>query len=163
MTLQRPLAIESINGTRNTDTVLPNPTFLPDDIFDSFTPIIIIRHPGLILGSLWRTQKPILKVKAEGSKGLTMMTSLQFAKMWFDAKKSAAKDSEPIVVDAEDFVYNTEPTMTELCLRLGIDPSGMQYQWDIIPAEQWPGDALMHTFFQDLMKSTGIKRAETVT
>jgi len=63
----------------------------------------------------------------------------------------------PIVVDAEDIIYNTEPTMQKLCSLIGIDSAGVQYSWDPMPEEKLSEQLLDGWFFRDLFKSTGVQ------
>lgn len=51
------------------DTIFPlqaeNPTYIPDDLLRTLTPIFIIRHPQLMIDSLWRAQPQLTKMQPE--------------------------------------------------------------------------------------------------
>ena len=140
------------------DTALPpgNPTYVPDEIFNSITnPVILIRHPALIAPSLWKVQSPVLKLQVE-DEDFRALASLLFTRMMFDYFQSIGK--RPIVVDAEDLVTKPEDLATALCSALGIDRSGVSLEWDSLPEDHWPHlDQQVKEFAGDLLKSKGIK------
>ena len=137
-----------------------NPTTFSDALFESFTPIILIRHPLLVLRSYYLNQHPVFRLEPT-DEDFKFGTTLQFSKLWFDAKREATGQI-PIVVDAEDVVYDTERTVSRLCKRLGIAEDGVQFSWSPVPMDQRPKDPIMQGFFKDILDSSGIMRAEKV-
>ena len=68
-----------------------------------------------------------------------------------------------MVIEAEDLIYDTKVVIAILCEKLGIDPAGVQYEWDALTPDQWPPDPIMQAFFQDLLKSSDVRRADKVS
>ncbi|KAK5120376.1 hypothetical protein LTR85_006315 [Meristemomyces frigidus] len=153
-----------------------NPTVFTEAFMDSLTPILLIRHPALVIPSWYRKQKPLLR-QAVHDEDFRVCTTLAWSRMVFDYYRyqarqghtnstaagdlHATEDGLPgtlIVVDAEDITHNTKPTMEKLCSILHLDPQGVQYLWDPVPDEEIPDDPMRRAFFMDIMKSTGVQQ-----
>lgn len=94
-----------------------------------------------------------------------VLTSLCWPRMMFDCYtklyEQGLVQSRPIVVDAYDVVNHTNTLLPKLCHELGIDPAGVQYQWDPIPKDQWPADPCMQEFYKEILSSSGVNRTGT--
>ncbi|KAL0568022.1 hypothetical protein V5O48_013976 [Marasmius crinis-equi] len=143
-------------------TIHCNPTLLPDRFFFSFTPIITIRHPALVIpsyarsmhahkGELFDTEFPI------------MAGGFRLERLIFDSFKSyeearAADEGRdariPVVVDGGKLVKDPHGQMKKVCAQLGIDEGGIKYSWD--PPDMWETTTTAETFFSVFNQSTGV-------
>ncbi|KAK7019738.1 hypothetical protein VNI00_017978 [Paramarasmius palmivorus] len=139
-----------------------NPTFLPDRFFFSFTPIITIRHPALVLPSYMRAAQ----MKAETGcfedqilSDLEIMASLRWERMVFEAFRARNDGLAPIVVDGTKVVQEPQAQMERLCELLGIDGSQIQYTWEAGREASTVGSDLGligEPFLRNLTQSTGV-------
>ncbi|KAG7086333.1 hypothetical protein E1B28_002296 [Marasmius oreades] len=120
---------------------IPNPTFLPDRLFATFTPILTIRHPCRMISSFKRA------LQAMGApfpdEDSSMDTQFKWQRMVYDCYKAWFSTPEgieaaggasiakhlPIVVDGDKLINNPQGQMETLCRILGLDPCGIQYSW----------------------------------
>ena len=132
-----------------------NPTVLPDNFLFSNTlkPIILIRHPAEIIPSFFRVQKNVFKLAID-DESLRAMASLHWLRLLFDAYRLQSK--EVIVIDAADLLRDPEGLIGTLCSTLGLEAGAVQYEWDPVPEEHWPKDAIMRTFFDSILRSKGV-------
>lgn len=149
---------QGLNRDLPKDQVSENPTMLRQAVFNSVQPIILIRHPALMVPSYYRAEKAIFKLRLE-DEDFAAMTSLRWARIIFDAYAQlgsitgndvdvgATSRKRPIVIDAVDTVYKTEKLMSKLCQMVGIDPAGIQYHWDCVPRHEWPADIISTQLF----------------
>ena len=148
----------------------PNPTAMPDDMFHNMTnPVVLIRHPALVVSSFWRAQHANfgLDVTDEGFEMLTMQRTSRFLVDHIQRlrKEASAEDREggPIIIDAEDAVHRTESLCNKLCEILCIDLNGVRFTWDALPKEKRIHPLQPH-FRGELDDSTGVVRpTETVS
>ncbi|KAK4497239.1 hypothetical protein PRZ48_011689 [Zasmidium cellare] len=141
-----------------------NPSPFTDELFRSFTPVLLIRHPALMQPSFYIKQK-ILFFNEVWDEEYAVLTSLCWPRMMFDCYtelyEQGLVQKRPIVVDAHDVVNHTDSLLPKLCQELEIDPAGIQYQWDPIPKDQWPADPCMQEFYKEILSSSGVNRPGT--
>ncbi|KAG7086336.1 hypothetical protein E1B28_002298 [Marasmius oreades] len=140
---------------------IPNPTFLPDRLFATFTPILTIRHPCRMIPSLKRSLETIgARFPDEDS---SMDTHYKWQRMVYDCYKAWFSTPEgieaaggasiakhlPIVIDGDKLINDPQGQMETLCRILGLDPLRIQYSWK---ARQVVHDA----FGETLSNSTGV-------
>ena len=161
---------------------MSNPTWIPDDVYTSLSPLILIRHPARMIPSFYRTQTNVFKLHIT-DQDFAMWASLRWLRLIFDSYRGLYSDSDelvhphsscstingtkkqpiwPLVVDAEDVVYSTQAIASKLCDIWNIDSSGVQYSWKAIPSEERPEDKIMCTFFDTLLSSTRVIRENEV-
>lgn len=158
-----------------------NPTWIPDDLYKSLSPLILIRHPARMIPSFYRTQTDVLKLHVT-DEFFAVCTSLQWLRLIFDSYRKIYSENDdlvpnhsgytadsmneivtwPLVVDAEDVVHSTQAVAMKLCEIWDIDPSGVQYSWKATTKDEWPEDKIMSGFFDTLLKSTGVLRGNKV-
>lgn len=143
---------------------IPNPTFLPDRLFGTFIPILTIRHPCRMISSLRRALQPMgAPFPDEDSSVDTQFKWLRMVyecyKAWFvtpegieAAGGASIAEHLPIIVDGDKLVNDPQGQMETLCRILNLDPSKIQYTWDVREPES-KGQAM---FVGTLSKSTGI-------
>ncbi|KAG7087045.1 hypothetical protein E1B28_013024 [Marasmius oreades] len=155
---------EKENGTTAAPSFpIPNPTFLPDRLFATFTPILNIRHPCHMISSLRRA------AQSTGAgfpdEDTPIDTQFKWQRMVYDCYKAWLSTPEgieavggasiaehlPIIVDGDKLVNNPQGQMETLCRILNLDPSGVQYTW-----EAREPDAVLTVFVGTLGKSTGV-------
>ncbi|KAK7043205.1 hypothetical protein VNI00_008559 [Paramarasmius palmivorus] len=132
-----------------------NPTLLPDRLYYSFTPIIVIRHPARVLPSYVRLAGENLG-SALDSDDMPLIASFQCERLVFDSFRDAG--ITPIVVDGERLVKDPHGQMKKLCNALAIDDGQIKYTWDAVPEGQIVGSLgrITTAFFSRLSQSTGV-------
>ncbi len=134
--------------------ILTNPTHIPDDIMETLTPVLVFRHPLLIIPSIYPKLNPISGIEPD-DEDFEISATLRWTQYIYDYFVSIGR--KPIVVEAQDFVWNTKPTMDKLCRELGIDESGWIDEWDPLPREHWPDHKNAVAMTSDLMESSGLQ------
>ena len=134
-----------------------NPTHLPDEIFHSLRPIILIRHPALAISSIYRDALNLTKFR-EGDEDLDVICVNRPLRILFDYFK--AQKRRPIVVDAEDVLWRTEEVAKNLCAALGtIDPTTLSDRWEPKSKEEIERmNPYVYKVTQKIVESSGIER-----
>jgi len=176
MSIMPPAVTENwFNEIPQPESFRQNPTAFSTGFLDNITPIFLVRHPALSIVSFYRKQIDILRSAAE-DEDFRILTSLEWTRLVFDSYlrrrglpvntspdiAGFPKDHLPLLIESIDVIYNTQAVAEKVCDYVGIDKDGVQYKWDPTPEEQWPPSALARAFFQDMLKSSGIRRAEKV-
>ena len=134
-----------------------NPTHIPDELFDSLTPIILIRHPALAIRSIYRDALQITKQRPgdEDFDGICMNRPLRVLFDYF-----RARGREPVVVDAEDILWRTGEMTRNLCAGIkGITPESLSDRWEpTSPAEMERMNPLVVMLTKNILESSGIER-----
>lgn len=137
-------------------TQVSNPTHIPDQIFNTLSPIILIRNPILQVNSTYRSCVELGMKLRETDEDFEIITSLHFSRCLFDM--FTAQGRKPIVVDGEDVVYRTDSLIQGICERLGMDPEKFSDKWDPTPEEQMPEHPMIRMFTLTIHASAGIER-----
>ena len=132
-----------------------NPTYVPDWIFDTCSPIMVIRHPALMVPSFYETMHRI-SYNLPGDEDFKLCTSLHYCRLIFDVFESQGR--RPIVVDGEDVVWRTEEMTNNVCKALGIDSAGVAQTWQPTPPEKRPQHPIIAAFTKTVHESTGVER-----
>ena len=162
---------------------LSNPTWIPDDLYTSLSPLILIRHPARMIPSFYRTQVDVFKLQTT-DEDFAIYASLRWLRIIFDSYRqfyyeenddlvrsdsscstnnsTKEKPTWPLVIDAEDVVHSAQAIVSKLCDIWQIDPSGTQYSWKAVPMEERPKDKIMCGFFATLLSSTGVIQGDKV-
>ncbi|KAK5958284.1 hypothetical protein OHC33_000126 [Knufia fluminis] len=170
-----PITTKWLSLTPQPPSLLANPTAFTTPFLDSVTPIFLIRHPTLSIPSFYRKQRDILHNAATDA-SFRILTSLEWTRLVFDSylrrrglPVSVSEDPDvtaypaeqvPLLIESVDLIYHTQAVAERVCDYVGIDKGGVQYEWEPTPEEEWPPSALARAFFQDMLESTGIQRAE---
>lgn len=134
-----------------------NPTRLPDDLLQTVThPVFLIRHPALMVGSFWKTQLTVYKMQPDDDLFMVMST-LRWTALLYDWFVQGGV--RPLVIDAHDIVNDTESVMRNVCEAVGIDPDGVQYEWQAEGNVDFADNHMRRTFMNELQNSTGVKKA----
>jgi hypothetical protein len=123
-----------------------NPTIYPDLFWDSWKPLMMIRHPALTFPSLVRATKAALGIDAD-HKWVSQGNSYRCDRLMYDwyvnRLKGHSKDTDssagdvawPLVVDSQDLL-NKKSTIAKLCIALDLEPEQVRYNWDSMPEGQ---------------------------
>ncbi|KAK1234503.1 hypothetical protein PQX77_002304 [Marasmius sp. AFHP31] len=132
---------------------IPNPTLLPDRLFVTFAPVLLIRHPARMLPSLLR---------AFGQVGATPFdpdfpidSSYKWQRQMYDCYKAWFKEKDtrlPVVIDGDKLINDPQGQMEKLCSIVGLDSAGVKYTWESQELDT-PVKAL---FIRTLCASTGV-------
>ena len=126
--VDRSASNSSSNGSGNALASLPaartNPTVLPDSFLESMTPLILFRHPALMIPSFYRAaQKGKLEISI-ADEDWPVNASLRWLRLVYDWYAHHAPGTNTtsviIVIDSDDLI-NSPGFTPRLCARLGID------------------------------------------
>lgn len=137
-----------------------NPTHLPDEFFDTLTPIILIRHPALAVRSIYRDALKVTKQRP-GDEDFSLITENKSLRLLFDYFK--AQGRQPAVVDAEDILWRTDDMTKNLFAKLGggLDPKKLNDSWNPATKEEIENlNPLVYMLTKDIQESSGIQRPE---
>ncbi|EEB95361.1 hypothetical protein MPER_05680, partial [Moniliophthora perniciosa FA553] len=150
------------NTTPEPPFPIPNPTFLPDRLLKTLTPVFIIRHPARVIPSYLRVSEPFGGTVFDDDAPLFLVFKWQrmmfdFYKAWYsctEGAKSAGPGGEnlPIVIDGDKLVNDSEQQIHKLCRLLGLDPSPIQFSWE---ARDGFENLAYAAFLSTIGKSTG--------
>ena len=113
-----------------------------------------------MVNSMYKVQLPVYGW-APGDEEFDISTSLRWAKCLYEYFINQGHN--PIILDAEDVIYNTKAITDKLCDFLGIDSDGVKETWDPLPREQWPDHSIGNALTGHLMGSSGVERAKEVS
>ncbi|KAL0572882.1 hypothetical protein V5O48_009076 [Marasmius crinis-equi] len=139
---------------------IPNPTYIPDRLFITFKPVLIIRHPALAIPSYLRAAAVLGGTVFDED----MVVETQYKwqrliydcyKAWYDSKGMSG--AFPVVIDGDKLINDTQSQMTRLCELIGVEPSGIQYSWDV--KDQFE-NKVSESFIGTIGRSTGVIRKE---
>lgn len=130
---------------------------------DSLLPIILIRHPALMIPSYYRVARDIHGARVDDAE-FPINATLRWSRLVLEyyLAQAAVTAVNPIVIDASALVGpDTEALLVKLCRLAGISPEFVQLQWTR-PLEQQVGSISEGTkaFRKDFLESTGVVRRE---
>ncbi|KAK5624831.1 hypothetical protein RRF57_000547 [Xylaria bambusicola] len=111
-----------------------NQTTLPDEFLKTWYPTFLIRHPAMMLSSLYRTAQKDFEIygnKRANKEPFEFETTMKFVRSLFDFYCNYfGKDSKwPIVLDADDVIMYPELVMKYASL-VGLDPEKLIFSWE---------------------------------
>ncbi|KAI0520714.1 hypothetical protein F5B22DRAFT_598073 [Xylaria bambusicola] len=111
-----------------------NQTSLPDEFLKTWYPTFLIRHPALMLSSLYRTAQADIEVygsKRANKEPFEFEATMKFVKSLFDFYSNYfGNDSKwPIVLDADDVIMYPELVMKYAGL-VGLSPEKLRFSWE---------------------------------
>lgn len=135
----------------------PNPTMLPAAMMDSVLPIVLIRHPALMIPSFYRIASRIHGAQVDDAE-FPIHATLRWSRLVLDYYLARNTTARPIVIDASTLVSpNTETLMAEVCRIAGLDSRCLQYQWRKPVEEQMGGISEGTRMFREaFLGSTGV-------
>lgn len=156
------LQIENVLGLLRNEIQQPvqlgrNPTHLPDAVFDSLQPVVLIRHPALAVRSIYRDALKLTKQRP-GDEDFDLICLNRPLRVLFDY--FAEQGRRPVVVDAEDILWRTKGMMENVCAALGrIDPGGVSDRWEPASKEEVERmNPLLVMLTKNILESSGIER-----
>jgi hypothetical protein len=143
------IMISALRSQENTMSKLSNPTIIPDELLEMFTPIIFIQHPAITLPAWLRLAKTEYGSYNIDDEDFTLWTSLRWSRILFDYIRSSRRPfridsahstqsakfepqvvaTRPYVIDASDVANNPHATLATTCRLLGIDLSTNSSSW----------------------------------
>jgi len=119
-----PCHLKSENFSLVPDTLLLRPGTIP---------LISIRDPRLCVPSAYRVLQR-MNLPHAGSRAFFLVTTCN---VWNCVLYNFYKSHgiEPVVVDADDYM-TSETFVRRLCVRLGLDPDKVAFEWDAVTGEQ---------------------------
>ena len=127
--LNRPWVLQSSTGighTADNPTVLPNHALLAPGT----VPIFTIRHPVLMVPSIYRT---IREVESTNNEIMIFSSTLRWQRLLHDwyLQHGTAVGIKPLIVDAEDYQGSgCHLFMDRLCDAAGLDKNSVIYSWE---------------------------------
>lgn len=124
LTSSEPIHLRSENFSLVPDSLLLRPGTVP---------LISIRDPRLCIPSAYRVLAR-MNLPHAGSRAFFLITTCNvFNCVLYNFYRSHG--IEPVVVDADDYM-TSETFVRSLCVRLGLDPLKVRFEWDAVTSEQ---------------------------
>ncbi|KAL9595978.1 MAG: hypothetical protein Q9219_006101 [cf. Caloplaca sp. 3 TL-2023] len=144
------------------EVVKTNPTVLPDCFLKPMTPIILFRHPALMIPSFWRAaQRGKMEISIHDP-DWPVNTSLRWLRLVYDWYTSDAvgKASSITVIDSDDLI-NEPDFPIRFAERLGLNPQYLLTSWQPKPEkERAEAGHMVNSFKSTIWDSSGIIRGE---
>ncbi|KAI1299012.1 hypothetical protein F5Y03DRAFT_366539 [Xylaria venustula] len=111
-----------------------NRTTLPDEFLKTWHPTFLIRHPGLMLPSLYRTAQKDVELygaKRSNKEPFEVEATMKFARSLYEFYSNYfGEDSQwPIVLDADDVIAHPE-IVKKYAGLVGLDPEKLRFSWE---------------------------------
>ncbi|KFH44146.1 hypothetical protein ACRE_050710 [Hapsidospora chrysogenum ATCC 11550] len=158
---QEPLSVSvrGLDAPPNASTRSPlNLTSMPDEFLLTWNPTFLIRHPAMVLPSLYRVT--LKDVEIDGfqrpeRKPMAPERTMKWVRSLYDFYAAHFGDGSPwpIVLDADDVI--TQPALVARYAALvGLDPDKLRFSWDKMATEKLsPVEKLM---LSTISTSTGV-------
>lgn len=121
-------------GIENPTRSALNLTSMPDEFLLTWYPTVLIRHPAMMLPSLYRTCLADFEVdgfKRPSNQPMAVETTMKWARGLYDFYSAHFGEGSqwPIVLDADDVM--THPELVAKYAQLaGLDPDKVRFSWD---------------------------------
>lgn len=139
------------------DQLGSNPTYMPDELFHTLRPIILIRHPIHSVNSIYRSALKVTQQRP-GDEDFDMITRNQPLRLLFDYFRQH-RNQTPVVVDGDDILWRTDAISVRLNEALGLRE--LSETWEPTSAEQIKTmNPLVYKLTEDIQLSRGIQRPE---
>lgn len=161
-----PKCVESKKNDFVSKALHPNPTVLPDYFMHTVYPVILIRHPALMIPSYYRISKEAHGATVD-DEDFPINVTFRWSRLIFDYYRTINGADKPgiqaTVLDSSRMLGNPEEVMTKVCEAAGLDAGQLQFQWTQVLEEQ-KGKVSEGTmaFRRDFLLSTGVERKEGV-
>jgi hypothetical protein len=135
-----------------------NPTVLPDSFMHSVHPVILIRHPALMVPSFFRISKTIHGARVD-DEDFPINVTFRWSRLVFDYYRNINGNTgfRPTVIDSSRMLKSPHEVMPKFCAATGLDASQLQFQWNQVLEEQKHkvSEGTL-AFRRDFLLSTGI-------
>ncbi|KAI0105337.1 hypothetical protein GGR51DRAFT_199550 [Nemania sp. FL0031] len=117
-----------------------NLTTLPDEFLTTWNPTFLIRHPALMLSSLYRTAMKDIEVdgrRRAKKEPYEIEATMKFTRSLYDfyANYFGKNSQWPIVLDADDVIAYPE-LVKKYAGIVGLDPDKLRFSWEKTSEEQ---------------------------
>ena len=142
-----------------------NMTALPDEFLKTWYPTFLIRHPALMLSSLYRTaQKDVELYGSRRAKKepFEFETTMKFTRSLFDfyTDHFGGESKWPIVLDADDVIQYPELVMKYAGI-VGLDPETLKFSWEKASKEMVDGlQSAAKIMLSTINASTGMDKGK---
>lgn len=137
-------------------TFPPNPTVIPDSLFESLVPIFVIRNPVHVMPSLYAMSLATMGLSPT-DEDFQLLTCTLTQRLLFDHFREKMNRA-PVVVNGDDILWRTKEMSRGVCKALEIDPSSLNEMWEVLPEELQHPNPLIRAFTTTINTSTGIER-----
>ncbi|KAK5166206.1 uncharacterized protein LTR77_008467 [Saxophila tyrrhenica] len=146
-----------LRGTRDSYRHFTNSTHIPDDFFKIIKPVLVIRHPILVVDSLCRAIEQEGSKPAPAEEDFEAITTLKLSRHLFDGFCSQGR--KPLVVDGDDVLWKTAAVGKAVCEYIGINADELSETWTPYPAHERPtANAYAYEWTKVVWESDGIHR-----
>ncbi len=153
----------STESATSSPAVRTNPTVLPDSFLLGMTPLILFRHPALMIPSFYRAaQKGNMDISIH-DEDWPVNASLRWLRLvydWYASNATGNSARSVIVIDSDDLI-NSPGFTSRLFTSLGFDEQHLQTSWEQKPdAFRADKGHMVNSFKSTLWDSTGIIRGK---
>lgn len=159
-----PLPVAARGFSQTTRSPL-NKTSLPDEFLKTWHPTFLIRHPALMIPSLYRTAQKGVEMDGKGratNEPYEVETTLDFVRALYEFYVDHfGQDSQwPVLLDADDVISSPELVMKYAEL-VGLDADKLRFSWEKMGQEQleklMPAEKIM---LSTVNASTGVDKGK---
>ncbi|KAF2967262.1 hypothetical protein GQX73_g6316 [Xylaria multiplex] len=142
-----------------------NLTSLPDEFLKTWYPTFLIRHPAMMLPSLYRTAQSDIELygsRRAKKEPFEIEATMKFVRSLFDFYLGYfGKDSQwPLVLDADDIMKYPELVMKYAKL-VELDPDKLQFSWEKASEEKIEKmNSAMKVMLGSINASTGVDKGK---
>lgn len=134
-----------------------NPTHIPDNLFKALLPVLVIRHPILVLDSRCRAIEEENNAPAPAEEDFEAITTLKLSRDLFD--RFCSQGRKPLVVDGDDVLWHTAEVTKAVCEYVGIDADSLSDTWTPYPEhERSTSNPYIYEWTKVTWESDGIER-----
>ncbi len=155
--LRHEVVLGLVSGTiADTRQLGSNPTYMPDELFETLMPVILIRHPIHSISSLYRDALMHTEQRP-GDDDFDMICSNRPLRILFDYF-AATRKALPAVVDGDDVLWRADDLSQKLCGTLRL--VSLNETW--APTSQQDIEAMnpfLYKLTKDIHDSHGIVRS----
>ncbi|KAI1421983.1 hypothetical protein F5Y12DRAFT_660979 [Xylaria sp. FL1777] len=142
-----------------------NRTCLPDEFLKTWHPTFLIRHPGLMLPSLYRTtlkDGEIYGTKRAQKEPFEIEGTMKFVRALYEFYSHYFGENSmwPIVLDADDVIKYPELVMKYAGL-VGLDPDKLKFSWEKVSQEKIDQmESIVQVMLGTINASTGVDKGK---
>ncbi len=158
MTLKQDVMFPLIRGeSRDFSQAKRNPTVIPDDLFGSLIPIIMIRHPCIQIESIVRQLNGAVGPDALEREFLRISVSNKPCRFLYDVFCSQGR--APLVIEGDDVLWRTDEVAKAVCDHIGIGIDGLTETWQPYAEHERPNkNPYFYMWMKTAWDSTELQR-----
>ncbi|KAG9250824.1 uncharacterized protein F5Z01DRAFT_342313 [Emericellopsis atlantica] len=155
----------TVQGLENPTRSPKNLTSMPDEFLKTWRPTFLIRHPAMMLPSLYRTAAADIEVEGfrrPNNEPVPREVTMKWIRTLYEffADFYGEGSQWPIVLDADDFIKDPA-LIAKYAPLVGLDADKLRFSWDKTPEEEIKKrNAMAQRMLSSISASTGIDNSK---